>query len=418
MKTIEARFATSAEAASHGSFLKSTTLADLQPHKYASPPRRSERWVVSKQWEAMPDFKKWSWWDRWKYSPNAESFRPNFLSWYPLAGSEGIGQSVDWLVSGFGPGNFLAWSVNGSSQSDNTPRAFSEGTISRGYWSTTGDGQYGWFLSVGTRRSLEPTATLWFMNKGTDIPSAQLEWASLAFEGGVSFNPWRPFAREFAAINMVHGRQFDFYKVGSLETSISQSLAASIDLSSLPKDASEVDEWLWHPSGEYLVYRTVVRNPSSKAYSRRLHLLDPKTGQIALSSEPIVDFDVTDFRPRLEGWNPGGQLLALDRAGAHVWDIASNRIRQASTDEQPAVWLRRIRALSNCRSFGDGGASVDGNRNFDYNQSGLQVVSEQTSFSVGPISHAAWSPHDPHCFATVGGPESFANAVRIWRLQN
>jgi serine/threonine protein kinase len=200
--------------------------------------------------------------------------------------------------------------------------------------------------------------------------------------------------------------------------------------------------FVWHPSGQYLAVNTgAIEDPRH----RRIHIVHPDSAEIVAS--------ITSPSAAL-AWSPNGRYLLFKRwttapggtlaADAGVWDAACFAPRLTNIEDlldQP--WARRglHSAPLTPGKFGpcDTALSEDGMRMLVDDATAIAAVIREgceirrgeivARIAEEPYAHAAWSPTDPHVFATVGGKASKDDSdlypcrghkhgrfLKIWRL--
>jgi serine/threonine protein kinase len=209
--------------------------------------------------------------------------------------------------------------------------------------------------------------------------------------GDLRSNPFRPQrmhddevlvlpARLILGVCHVHSLPKRLYLDGG--DKLEQHATSLIDLADAIKlsDADEVTSFAWHPSGMYLVI----------VVAGALHLLHWDRAELVASQRPVGG------RVEAAGWNAEGTLVALDAKQTRVWDVRDDTIRAPLPHER---WTKRSDGTLEQKL-----TSCDGQRSFKALY-GRRIVSNNFNPALDNVTDVAWSPHDPHMLATLGGPE-------------
>lgn len=426
--SMTAHLASGAGLERHKSFLSTTSIGELRVEKKSILPRKGEEWEVIAKWDAIPELPKKS--TEWLLGGYPEEhFWPKFISWRPDGNR--LYTSRDHIC-------LTSWTLNGYRIGGKQVKP-TYGWANRAYWSSSGR----WVLYHGTNRfkydddvwsisSEEGELRVW-LNGGEHTGRFGRSRTDNS-EAVPAFNPWRPYAEQFVAWCRRH-RRFEMFDIAKFPAKVegpaNRYVAQFVDLSTLPADDQQVETFSWHPSGRYLAFVAVIHNPNTYDSVRRVHLLDWDSAQIVASTPPMIHKTQSDICPYTVAWSPGGQWLILDEELKNVWDIQTGEILSLSERERRAGWARRLEAMRH-RPRGFARTSPDGERflaphvlkasefgtdmNFEVWSTAEVVDSGRVLMTLPGVLDAAWSPSDPHCFATVGG-DTAHRLVRIWRLK-
>jgi hypothetical protein len=174
----------------------------------------------------------------------------------------------------------------------------------------------------------------------------------------------------------------------------------------------------WHPSGEYVAVNTGDHDDRSM---RRIHIVHVHSAAI-VASVPFTSASL--------GWSRNGRYLLYCKwtgqsVSPGIWDGEAWECR--TTEDDPLLdepWA--LHALFPCLGEQRDALSCDGRRMlgsdpepgiYAAKRSGPWVVrgEQVATLDARRIAHAAWSPVDPTCLATVGG-EDAPESLRLWRL--
>lgn len=407
----------------HASFLQTTNVGEINTDQEIIPPKKGEEWEIIAEWDAIPELPKKS---TRRFGGllgyPEEHFWPRFITWNPNGRSLRISRDF---------GTLTAWTLSGERLGGKQIKE-TYGRVNRVYWSNDGS----WVLIEGEPSFNSSVDCLWSV-LARDGKSG-CHFAPDYFRFGSSnpnrysrnqpvpaFNPWRPYSSQFLKWNY-KSRCFELFDMerspSRIEGSAERYVSQAVDLASLPSDDQTVENFTWHPSGRYVAFVAEIYNRNTRGSVRRAHLLDWDSAQIIASTLPFVAEDHTAFRPFAVGWSPGGQWLVLDEEVSKVWDVRAAEVAALDIKQRELGWANRLNALRHA-GMDSAWVSCDGERvlqrgqgesgEFDW-EGTLIIKSTREGYlqELPSALTAAWSPTDPHCFATIA-----RRLVRIWRLK-
>lgn len=240
------------------------------------------------------------------------------------------------------------------------------------------------------------------------------------------FSPWRPDSKEILVTDHSYDKLIliDLSSVPGASRALKELPCREIDLASVFSEGSRVMRYAWHPSGKYVAVTT-----EDVARVRQVHIIRADDAEIVYSTLPST----CGF-----GWSPGGQMLLLKKwddeadinqssawaeaeyAGRNlmVWDSHAWQVREITDEERDKYWTRQLVFANTKYHYPLQIWSADGERVMSAGWH--SILSKNGGVECAPlpnVSYAAWSPTDPHCFATVGGDDA-PHSLRIWRLRN
>ncbi|MCI0489009.1 MAG: hypothetical protein L0229_20645 [Blastocatellia bacterium] len=282
--------------------------------------------------------------------------------------------------------------------------------------------------------------------KGVLDPWGSDSMESYGFYRTRCFNPWRPGTRQLL-IERGEGPRLDLIDImdlpepgppnqstlahvvqvvgalvrGALGERIDITLAdvpvvASVSFEELGAQDRRIMRYAWDPSGQYVAVTT--GHPDKKSV-RQVHILHYDTGEI-VASIPSATTAI--------GWSPGGRLVFCQRwTNAYtsewtietaIWDSHIWTLRDISEEERNQPWARQFEFSR--LGVGQSALNADGtliaNPDGQHGVAIRRVDSEEIEAVLpmeGAVAHAAWSPIDPQCIATVGGDDG--RSLRLWR---
>jgi WD40-like Beta Propeller Repeat len=370
--------------------------------KKATPLSMNETWTVDyDEWDASHAVPK--------RGDGKRINNPTLIAWSP-DGTE--------LVTACNARTFTRWSVDGARIGGNGAYDHASPAI-RFCWSPDGNlvllegvnlaGLNRWW-TIQDRRGevlwkVKQLGTLGFDNSA----SSNLERTEYR-------NPWRPWRAQL----LVSRGESHLDLLNVLETI--DSPVASLDFSRLDDRDRRILRYHWHPSGEFLA--VTVCDPSNEHLTRHVRIIHLGRGEI-VASIPSISTGM--------GWSPDGQSLLFSMWTAPytdnwqretaMWDSGRWSHRELTEGEHDLVWVRRLHnndLQNDHETLNADGSIVLRYGKLLHSQAWGQRVESASDCEVirelPRYEHAAWSPTDPHCFATVGGDNNSSRMVRIWRL--
>ena len=390
-----------------------------------SPLGSDEKWCIAAEWDASQNVTK--------RDGSQRANPPRIVTWSPC------GETLATSCDGF---NVKLWTLAGESVGGgNRSGAYCDSESI--FWSPDGK------LLLKTGRSHVSIKNWWTISDklgnilGDFIPYAWLH-KCVHVELDQYFSPFRPHRNQFLVVKSV-GTQGDggtrdqvlnLYNTENLPQTHLKDRKSKTLMSRLYPKLS--DEWLtsvkpsmtlmlgdrqverfdWHPSGNFLALTARTTSDNSQ--------------QVL-----IVDFEKATIIGEVPScaigmkWSQCGRYFAfVEHINRHedncqrrtlLWDGSVLEAREATIEEMQQPWLKRLFNYDLDTSRGwfscDARRKLEQDRGSDrslviLNCDNKEVVTHVTE-GFG-VSDAAWSPTDPSCFVTVGGPEA-NNLLRIWR---
>lgn len=411
-----AKFATGASLDQSKSYFAAMTQEGELPsvQSVGRPPEPNERWEVVSECNASSVINSGGW-----FNKKTTTLAPKLLAWSP----DGTQVAISCDINGI-----LLWRTGGQqlqhfhNYSEDAIQGYTKGAIEKAwpnwiFWSA--DSSLILVLSsisvmsiIGTVHLGNNSVGFWEADSRLDILADVMDYYDDRRTS--TFSPWRPGTQEIMRIPRPR-RSLQLVNLGSLSSSnrnLDLFPVRAIGFDSILSPGHEAKRFDWHPSGKYVA---VTVGEGLDSFQTLIVRTDD--GEIVASTpSPTLSL----------GWSPGGRLLLLRmRDGTPIiWDAQTFNVRPLSNAEKATRWAQRILDHQPDYQIRRGATHLP---NADRSR-----VMERDSTSQGTIlvrsiatravckrleaTHAAWSPTDPYCFASIGGSDA-PNALRVWRLK-
>lgn len=434
---LDVRFSVGDDLLRHKAFLAAHAGANPLPAPRAGP-QRGERWAVTQEWDASHTGTP---------GRGIEQVNPPLLVGWSPDGNR--------LFSSCNADGLTVWDTRGTRLGEDL-YPYPYGNPYCLFVAQRGD--FHWVLQVSQFTSVsryhlhDPNARLISTGDESCLPFG---WARLGDKAGLNrrrgIDPWRPgshqiaFVHEYSSVKIVDvtGLPDDpapaptgINRLASLfrKRSVPARRSAKVPLHAAPpihwlsfdslgERNRTVFGFHFHPSGEYIA----VTTGDWADRETRVHIVHVGSASIVSTIPSVVE---------CRGWSPGGRYLLFvqkDAKGqavvsAGVWDGATFDTQSGLSDDLfAAPWVAHSLTSDHEMALSADGLRVLTRSGGSVNsviREGLGIRSGEELARVADyeFAHAEWHPHDPHCFATVGGAAAAAPAsqhdkmLRIWRL--